>query len=31
MSGKTYNTYLYAKDDASTTTGWVKKGTWGVL
>lgn len=31
MSGKTYNTYLYAKDDAYATTGWKKKGTWGVL
>ena len=31
MSGKTYNTYLYAKDDAYASTGWKKRGTWGVL
>lgn len=30
FSGKTYNTYLYAKDKSGLRTDWKKKGTWTV-
>ncbi len=30
FSGKTYNTYLYAKDKSGSRTGWKQKGTWTV-
>ena len=30
FSGKTYNTYLYAKDKSGERTDWKKKGTWTV-
>ena len=30
FSGKTYNTYLYAKDNSGLRTDWKKKGTWTV-
>lgn len=29
-SGKTYNTYLYVKDDTNGAAGWTKKGTYTV-
>jgi len=31
FAGKTYNTYLFARDDTDAQTKWEKKGTWGVL
>ena len=30
FSGKTYNTFLYAKDKSGLRTDWKKKGTWTV-
>ena len=30
FSGKSYNTYLYAKDDAEKYAGWTKKGTYAI-
>jgi len=30
FGGKTYNTYLYVKDDFDANSGWVQKGTWKV-
>lgn len=30
FSGKTYNTYLYAKDKSGSRTDWKQKGTWTV-
>jgi len=30
FSGKIYNTYLFARDDANAKTGWQQKGIWEV-
>jgi len=31
FAGKTYNTYVFAKDDTNAQTKWEQKGTWEVL